>query len=128
MGNLSSIEPELLAKAISNLHMVSLEGTQLRTRQVTAILRQVCNGSKLKNLYLSENFLGSVLCGLLARAVNRLERVWMDETYLTKQQIKTILVKSLVGTSLVFLRVGYKRGLNTKLIEHVRRKFKFCLS
>ena len=88
--DLSSVEPTLLARAVTQLETVELWNTQLTTQQLEAILTAISRGTKLKSLNLSANRLHSLAPELLARAASRLETVKLVGGLVTSQQAEAI--------------------------------------
>jgi len=74
-NNLSSVEPGLLARAVSQIETIDIGDTSLTSRHMEDILRTALEEkSKLANLFISQNGLGSsVGPDLFAKAVNKLE-------------------------------------------------------
>ena len=79
------------------------------------------NFPALKILDLSDNDLSQIDPELLAKAVNKLEEVDMNNSQLTLQQIEEILTESLVGTSLNSLAMTHPEGaLDVEIIGKAR--------
>jgi len=97
-ADLSSVDPELLAQAVTQLEEVWLQRTSLTPQQVTAICTAMTGNSQLKTLHLSFNNLSSVDAGILAQAVTQLEEVELCCTFLTLQQV-TAICTSMTGNS-----------------------------
>ena len=74
-SNVRRVEPGLLAKAVTRLEGVNVSDTDLTVKQVTAILSSICDNSTLtlKVLDISGNDNVSIVKGLLARAVTKLD-------------------------------------------------------
>ena len=131
-NELSSVEPELLARAVATLEEVNLGRTGLTRQQGEAIFAALAGtGSSLRKLFMSENNLSSVEPGLMARAVNRLESVTLKWTTLTGEQVTGMLAASLEGTRLTDLWVvGYEGGVQVQEELVARAKLaipSFCL-
>ena len=93
-NNLSSVEPNILAKAMSSLKEANIRHTQLTNHQTNAVFIALSAAhSQLKNLNVECNNLSLVEPAILARAVTGLENVNMSETQLTDQQMKAICIK-----------------------------------
>jgi len=86
-SDLSRVDAEILAKAITKLEEVELVNTQMTPQQVEAIFAALNGPTQLKRLIISANNLSTVDPRELALAVNKLEEVWMDRTSLSKQQV-----------------------------------------
>jgi len=97
-ADLSSVDPELLAQAVTQLEEVWLQRTSLTPQQVTAICTAMTGNSQLKTLDLRANNLSLVDAGLLAQAVTQLEEVELGYTRLTPQQV-TALCTATTGNS-----------------------------
>ena len=99
-ANLSSVEEELLEKAVNSLENVNLVGTELTQQQIKEILTAVSSGSsRLKKVAFAVNNLSSVAAGLLASAVTSLEQVDLWQTELTQEQSKEIFTAICAGGS-----------------------------
>jgi len=89
--DLSSIDPETLARVVAKLEEVDLASTDLTSQQCKAIFRCAAGDTKLKNLSLDSCDLSSVDPETLARVVAKLEKVEFASTNLTSQQRKAII-------------------------------------
>ena len=69
--------------------------TDLTTQQLTDILTglSVLEDLRLRNLVLSEYNLSSVPTNILVAVISGLEKVTLDETYLTKEQLIEIFIR-----------------------------------
>merc|ERR1719319_1193030 len=94
--DLSAVDPELLAQAVTQLEEVV--HTRLTPQQVTAICTAMTGNSMLKALGLTDNNLSSVDAGILAQAVTQLEVVELGYTNLTPQQV-TAICTAMTGNS-----------------------------
>ena len=131
-NELSSVEPELLARAVATLEEVNLGRTGLTREQGEAIFAALAGtGSSLRKLFMSENNLSSVEPGVMARAVNGLASVTLKWNTLTGEQVNTILAASLEGTRLTDLWVvGYEGGVQVDkdLVTRAKQVIpSFCL-
>ena len=132
---LTTVEPGLLARAVTKMEEVNLSCTGLTWEQVQAIITAVCQGSnKLKKLDLTRTYNIQIEklmrketedrseIELLAIAVNRLENV---KLWLTSQQAEAILRQSLVQTSLTSLNFSIEQrnfwSKNEDLIRRAKR-------
>ena len=115
--DLSSMEPDLLARAVSRLEQVDLRATGLTGQQAEAILTAVrAADSQLRTLDLAGNDLSSVEPGLLAEVINMLEEVVINFTQLSRQQAEAILARSLEKTLLARLEMeGVREGMEEEL-------------
>ena len=97
-NNLSTVTPELLATAVSNLETVNIRNTRITDQQWKAVFTALCGNSKLRNLHIGYNIGGnyinltSVMPGLLATALRGLKTVSLSGARLTKEQ------KTIIGT------------------------------
>jgi len=71
-NNLSSVEPDILATAITRLEDVDLQVTELSTEQLTKILELLQEDTKLKKLLLQGNNFAGVDLGIIRNASERL--------------------------------------------------------
>ena len=110
--NLLSMEPVLLARAVTKLENVRLFHTKMTEQQVGQIFTFIdAKDSKLKMLSLPcETPLTSLEPSVLARAANRLESLHMSGSKLSLEQVEAILSQSLVKTSLKTLDLGLVQG------------------
>jgi len=100
--SLSSVDPELLAQAVSQLEELDLIDPQLTPQQLEAIFAALDASNKLKALRIcdtNKNF-STVDPEVMARVLNKLEYVGLSHTGLTEQQMARILSQSLVTTNL----------------------------
>ena len=128
--DLSSLDPCSFSSAISRLEEVKIDGTEVTTKQVEGILffLKFEIFPALKILDLSDNDLSKIDPDMLAKAVNKLEEVVMNDSQLTLKQIEAILTESLVGTSLNSLATTHPEGaLDLELIGKARMVIK-CIS
>ena len=98
----------MLARAVTGVMTLYLSRTMLTTDQAETVLNVICQGSTLKKLNIHFISLSGVNPDLMARAVNKLERVEIiGRPHLPSQKISLILTNSLVMTSLISLNIGY---------------------
>ena len=99
-NNLSSVEPNILARAVNSLKEVSFVNTKLTELQAEALLKSISTGhSQLKTLDIQYNTLSLVEPALLVSAVTSVENVNLSGTKLTDQQLEAILyILTFVGT------------------------------
>jgi len=105
-ADLSSVDPELLAQAVTQLEEVWLQRTSLTPQQVTAICTAMTGNSQLKTLDLSGNNLSSVDADILAQAVAQLEEVGLDYTRLCQQKMEAIFAALDTPSKMKVLRIG----------------------
>jgi len=97
-NNLSSVEPELLARVVNKMEDVKL--WKLTNDQLQALFTAMCQNSQLKKLDLDGNNLSSVEPELFGRAVNRLEDVNLGGTSLTNLQKMAIFTSMSLNSQL----------------------------
>ena len=85
------IEPNILAKGVRQLQEVTLVRCDLTTGQALTVCSAINEGSSLTSMDISYNKLTSVDEEVLAKAVNKLQNVSIDNNQLTPEQITTIL-------------------------------------
>jgi len=100
-NNLSSVDADLLAQAVTQLEEVGLARTRLTPQQVEAIFAALDTSSQLKRVRIDGNDLSSVDPEVLGRVVNKLDTATMGRTQLTEQQKTRILTQSLLKTSVI---------------------------
>lgn len=91
--SVSRVEPELLARIVTNLVEVSLHGTKLTVEQLTEIFFDISHRSSYTLKVLDISAMLRVRCvepGLLARAVISLEKVIISYTALSEEQVTAI--------------------------------------
>jgi len=106
MAYFSSVDPELLAQAVTQLEEVMLWYSYLTPQQVTAICTAMTGNSQLKTLHLSDINLSTVDAGILAQVVTQLEEVGLWATDLTPQQVEAIFAALDTSCQLKILRIG----------------------
>ena len=109
---LSTVDPNLLARAVTRLEELEMEFSQLTLKQREAILTSISGGDcQLKKLNISSMYscdLTDIRPCLLARAVQRLEKVDMRNTKLVVQQWEEILTAiSMKESRLKRLNIGF---------------------
>jgi len=85
-ADLSSLHPELLAQAVTQLEEVELSNGQVTIQQAAAICTAILGNSRLKRLELTNLDLSSVEAPIMAQAVTELEELSLCNTRLTSQQ------------------------------------------
>jgi len=89
-SSLSSVDPELLAQAVTQLEEVVLANNHLTTQQVTAICTTMAGNSQLKTLNLSHTDLSSVDANILANAFTQLEKLSLWKNDVSHQQAQAV--------------------------------------
>ena len=83
-NNLSSADPQLLARAVSNIEDVQLENTEVTTEQATKMVKALATDqSKTKVLNLANNNLASVDPQLMTEGIKQLKGVNLFKTHLS---------------------------------------------
>ena len=120
--DVSSVVPELLARAVTNLEEVTLWHSRLTTQQVEAVFRALASSSALRRLDISYNNLSSVEAGVLGQAVARLEMADMGSTSLTGNQVTSILTAVLRSSCLTSLWISGVQGeVDRQLVQQAGR-------
>ena len=102
-NDLSGVDPELLANAVTNLEKLNIEFTELTQQQAAAILSNVSEATKLNELNIRSNDLFRVDPGLLAKAVTNLEKLDIGNTFLIQEQAVAILSGVINGSKMTEL-------------------------
>ena len=99
-SNLSSVEPNILARTLNSLKEASFANTELTEVQTDALLNAISAGhSKLRTLDIQYNTLSLAEPALLVSAVTSVENVNLSGTKLTEQQLVAILyILAFVGS------------------------------
>ena len=112
--DISSVHPQLLAKAVLKLEEVELRETLLTPQQATAICTALKGNSKTKVLDMSTyNKMSSPLdlstvdADILAQAVAQMEEVGLEGTKLTPQQVEAVFAALDASCHLKVLRIGH---------------------
>ena len=120
-NNFSSVDAGILARAVTKLERADLDCTLLTPRQVEAIFAALDTTSQLKSLHMCIVSLSSVDPDVLARVVNRLEKVEMWDAQLTGQQLTSILTQSIVKTNLKQLNLAGNSTVDQKLVKQATK-------
>ena len=102
-NDLSGVDPELLANAVTNLEKLNIEFTELTQQQAAAILSNVSEATKLNELNIRWNDLSRVDPGLLAKVVTNLETLYIGNTKLIQEQAVAILSGVINGSKMTEL-------------------------
>lgn len=89
--DLSSVEAQLLAKAVGRLHKVNLGWTRLTGDQAITVFREVIKSGTLADMNMFRVNLSDVPSDLLAEAVSRLTIVKLTDTRLRTDQLAALL-------------------------------------
>jgi len=88
--NLTAVEPGLLARAIAQLEVVNLCGTEITNDQAQSLFQAMSQNCLPKKLNISCINQSSVEPGLLARALAQLENVNLSSTEITNDQAQSL--------------------------------------
>ena len=106
-NNLSGIEPEMLGETIANLEEVNMMRCSITASQADHLMRAISiKSSMTRRLNIAENFLTAVNPTILAVALNALEEAVLYFTFLSDEQARAVLSRSLVETQLKRLKLG----------------------
>ena len=121
-NDLSGVDPELLANAVTNLEKLNIEFTELTQQQAAAILSNVSEATKLNELNIRSNDLFRVDPGLLAKAVTNLEKLDIGNTFLIQEQAVAILSGVINGSKMTELDLGLNdlSGVDQGLLAKAR--------
>ena len=121
-NDLSGVDPELLANAVTNLEKLNIEFTELTQQQAAAILSNVSEATKLNELNIRSNDLFRVDPGLLAKAVTNLEKLDIANTFLIQEQAVAILSGVINGSKMTELDIGLNdlSGVDPGLLAKAR--------
>ena len=89
-NNLSSIQPAVLAKAISKLEEINIGSTDITSEQVQAVFAAIAVDGPLRKLTIRHNDLSSVQPEVLVTALSKMEEVKMEVTNITGQQAQKL--------------------------------------
>ena len=121
-NDLSSVDANILAQAVTKLEELGLEETKMTRKQKKAIFAALDTTSHMKILRIGDTSLSCVDPDVLARVANKLETVSMRYTNLTEQQMTRILTQSLLTTNLKELNMwGNNGGVKEKLLRHAKK-------
>ena len=85
--DLSSLDPHLFGRSVTQLEEVDLRSTELTPEQGEAIFASLEKEFKLRKLWVGSNNLSCVDAELMARGVNRLELVDITGTWMKSNQV-----------------------------------------
>ena len=122
-NDMFDIDPELLAKVVTKLQKLEINCTELTLQQAAAIFTAVSEESTMIELDISDNDLSGVDPELLAKAVNNLTTLYIENTNLTLQQTEAILTAVSEGSKMIKLNIvennmsGVDPGLLAKAVN-----------
>ena len=126
-NNLSSVEPALLATALSKLEKVNILECSLTRKQAETLFVTKNVATKLKYLNLGKNYsLPTIEPALLATVMNKLEVVKLHGAPLTVEQITCLLTQAVQGSLLqdLCLDMRWAWGVDRKIIKQAKQKIK----
>ena len=125
-NDMFDIDPELLAKVVTKLQKLEINCTELTLQQAAAIFTAVSEESTMIELDISDNDLSGVDPELLAKAVNNLTTLYIENTNLTLQQTEAILTAVSEGSKMIKLNIvennmsGVDPGLLAKAVANLK--------
>ena len=102
---LSSVNPDVLAKALSKIESVNIAGCRLKTGQVYKLFEMMSDNEKLVHLDISQNDLSEVRSDVLAIVINKLQYANISHAKINRNQMKNILLRSSMKTNLKYLNI-----------------------
>ena len=100
-NNLSNIQPDVLAKSISQLIELKMVYCSLSCDQILAVFSTINEGVLLEGLNVAGSNLASLQPEILASAVSKLKNVSFNNNHLTSQQVRCILQKCIQKETLL---------------------------
>merc|ERR1712059_61094 len=128
MNNLSEVNPDMLALAVSKLEVVTIHDTKLTPEQAKAIFIAIDKESKLKSLNVADNHLRSLDCDLLLNTLTKLESLNLGQTEITVPDLERLLRQSLVETTLKHLELSEGFLIDIDLVNEAQEKYSIGLS
>ena len=121
--HLCSVEPGLLATAVTMVKWVDMSHCSLTSQQVNTVFESMCAPHcRLKKLYTEGVNLSTVDQFTLAAAINRLNRVTMHDTQVTVQQVTCLLSQAVRQTKLNTLHLGgMARYVERKIVKQAKQ-------
>jgi len=113
-ADLSPVAPKVLAEALAQVEEVSLVQAGLTAGQVTRLLRRLGKGCRLHTLLIHHADLATVAPKVLARGANSLRSLDLSFSYLTGEQVRALLERSLLRSNLVEVRLWTRRRVEEK--------------
>ena len=102
---LSSVSPDVLAKALGKIESVNISGCRLKRAQVCKLFEMMTDNDKLVHLDISQNDLSDVASEVLSAVINKLLYANVAHAKINRSQMKNILIKSSVKTNLKYLNI-----------------------
>jgi len=113
-ADLSPVAPKVLAEALAQVEEVSLVQAGLTAGQVTRLLRRLGKGCRLHTLLIHHADVATVAPKVLARGANSLRSLDLSFSYLTGEQVRALLERSLLRSNLVEVRLWTRRRVEEK--------------
>ena len=89
--NISDVDTELLARAVTKLDILEISNTKLTRQQIVTIITAVSDGSKMTKLDISFNDMSGIDPQILTKAVSKIEHLNVTDANITQQQTAAIL-------------------------------------
>ena len=125
--NLFSLDPQLLAKAVTKLQSVTMALNQLSRGHVEAIFASMNQVTQLTKLWIQRNNLSSVDSEVFAKVINKMEDVNLVKTSLSSEQVTQILRQSLKQTKLRRLIMNKVDNIDEEIIVLAKEKYVLLL-
>ena len=130
IADLSHISPDMFAKSMGNLETVQVADTCLTSDQLTALVKHINDGAKVRNLSIASNDISEVDSGELASAFTKLERLDLSGTNFEDLEDPGLFFKQILkSSSLKLLDLGFNsfannnnRNLDPKLLSRALNK------
>jgi len=105
-NSLRTIQSKILSSTLNKLEDVNLMSTNLTKNQAMDFFEEMSSQSNLKVLNISGNALISVQAASFGTAVNKLEHVKLENTYLRKLQAESLFDSMFKGTKMVTMNIN----------------------
>ena len=102
---LEAVDPDIFSQGIRNIHQVTFCSRWPSDNQIEKMFESLSEKTNLKELDLNGKDLSCVDPDILAHGVNKLERLDISFTQLTKHQLERIFQQAVVKTSLRYLDI-----------------------
>ena len=124
--NISSVDTELLAGAMTKLDSLEISNTKLTKHQIVAILTTVSEGHKMTKLNISFNNMSGVDPQLLAKTVTKTKQLNVTDTDLTQEQAEAIFTALSEEIIVTELHIGFNdlSGVDTGLLAKAVKNLK----
>ena len=91
LNDLSVVEAKILAKIVNNVKNMTIDDNVLSCEQTRCIFKQCAEETKLKEIKIRDTDLSHIEPKLLAKALNSIEEVMIDGSFLTTEQLNKML-------------------------------------